>query len=145
MKLRKLASRWIPHELTKTQKRKRVEICQKNLAKFKEGKWRLCDVITGDELWIYHRKIEKKAINGCWVNEGEMPKTVVKRDRFEPKSMFCVFFKTTGPVLIHCVDRGKTIDHKYYVEKKNHFAKWTKRDIPTWYKNGLNDANLSFS
>jgi len=38
LKLRKLASRWIPHELTKTQKRKRVEICQKNLAQFKEGK-----------------------------------------------------------------------------------------------------------
>lgn len=35
--------------------------------------------------------------------------------------------------------------HKYYVERKSHFAKWTKRDIPTWYKNGLNNANLSFS
>lgn len=24
--------------------------------------------------------------------------------------------------------------HKYYIEKKNSFAKWTKREIPEWYK-----------
>lgn len=23
--------------------------------------------------------------------------------------------------------------HKYYIEKKNHFAKWTKREVPYWY------------
>jgi len=34
--------------------------------------------------------------------------------------------------------------HKYYIEKKNHFAKWTKREVPLWYKNGINNANLHF-
>ena len=29
--------------------------------------------------------------------------------------MVCIFFKTTGPVLIDVLDRGKTIDNKYYV------------------------------
>jgi hypothetical protein len=23
--------------------------------------------------------------------------------------------------------------HKYYIERKNHFAKWTKREVPNWY------------
>ena len=34
--------------------------------------------------------------------------------------------------------------HKYYIERKNHFAKWTKREIPIWYSQGLkvNNANL---
>ena len=27
-----------------------------------------------------------------------------------------IFFKSNGPVLIHCVDEGKTIDHNYYIE-----------------------------
>jgi hypothetical protein len=31
--------------------------------------------------------------------------------------------------------------HKYYVERKNHFAKWTKREVPLWYKEAMN-ANL---
>jgi hypothetical protein len=35
--------------------------------------------------------------------------------------------------------------HKYYIEKKNHFAKWTKREVPLWYLNGINNANLHFS
>ena len=36
--------------------------------------------------------------------------------------------------------------HKYYVEKKVRFAKWTKREIPLWYSNGINtnNANLQF-
>jgi hypothetical protein len=33
---------------------------------------------------------------------------------------------------------------KYYIEKKQHFAKWTKREIPSWFSEGLNKqyANL---
>ena len=33
---------------------------------------------------------------------------------------------------------------KYYIEKKHHFAKWTKREVPSWFSEGLNKqyANL---
>jgi hypothetical protein len=36
--------------------------------------------------------------------------------------------------------------HKYYIEKKVSFAKWTKREMPIWYQNGINknNANLQF-
>ncbi|CAF1548990.1 unnamed protein product [Didymodactylos carnosus] len=60
--LRKLASRWIPHELTDKNRNDRVQACRENLAKFKEGKWRLCDVITGDESWFYLRQIGHKSL-----------------------------------------------------------------------------------
>ena len=113
---RKLSSRWIPHNLTAEQKLKRLNICKQNLAMFEEGKWRLCDVITGDESWIYHRKIQKKAMNLTWVGEGETPGTVVTRNQFEPKSMICVLFKTTGPMLVDVLEKGKTIDHQYYLK-----------------------------
>jgi hypothetical protein len=32
--------------------------------------------------------------------------------------------------------------HQYYIHNKNHFAKWTKREIPEWYTEGLKHANL---
>jgi histone-lysine N-methyltransferase SETMAR len=32
----------------------------------------------------------------------------------EPYCLF--FFKSTGPVLIHSVERGQTIDHEYYID-----------------------------
>ncbi len=33
-----------------------------------------------------------------------------------PKNLFCMFFKSKGSVLIHCVDKGKAIDDNYYIE-----------------------------
>ncbi len=82
--LRKLASRWIPHFLTDYNRKERVEACIENLNKFKENKWRLCDVVTGDESWFYLRQIGYKSANSSWVGEGESPRTVVRRDRYEP-------------------------------------------------------------
>ena len=116
LNLSKRASRWIPHKLTDEQKLKRLTACQRNLDLVNSGKLRLCDIITGDESWIYHRKIEKRAMNSSWVAEGETPRTVVKRDRFEPKSMFAIFFKSTGALVVRCVNKGETVDNEFYIE-----------------------------
>ncbi|CAF4770838.1 unnamed protein product [Rotaria socialis] len=97
LKLKKITTRWIPSQFTDSQRAECVRICQENLAKFNQGTWRLCDVVTGDE--------------SC----GKTPPTVVRRSHFAPKTLYCIFFKTTGPVLIHHVERGQTIDHDYYI------------------------------
>ena len=57
-------------------------MCLENLAKFKDGTWRLCDVVTGDESWFYWRQVGKKQSNKSWVAEGEKARTVVKIGRF---------------------------------------------------------------
>ncbi len=33
--------------------------------------------------------------------------------------------------------------HKYYLEKKKHFARWTKREIPLWYSKVINTNNAN--
>ena len=71
----------------------RVRICQENLAMFEENKWYLYDVDTGDKSWFYHRQIGRKQSNAYWVAEGESPRTVVRQERFEPKTIFSIFFK----------------------------------------------------
>ena len=116
LKMRKVVSHWIAHRLTDEQKQKRLQIWRQNLEKFRNGTWRLCDIITGDETWIYHRQIGRKSSNSTWVGENESPRTIVRRNRYEPKTLFCLFFKSTGPALIHKVDKGKTIDHDYYID-----------------------------
>jgi hypothetical protein len=70
----------------------------------------------GDETWIYHRQIGRKSSNATWGDENEPPRTIVRQNRSEPRILFCLFFKSSGPVLIHKVDKGKTIDHNYYIE-----------------------------
>ncbi|CAF4930358.1 unnamed protein product [Rotaria socialis] len=51
-----------------------------------------------------------------WIGEGESPRTIVRRRKFERKNLFSIFFKSNAPVLIHAVDNDETIDHDYYIE-----------------------------
>jgi hypothetical protein len=76
---KKISSRWIPHELTEQNRRERFRICKHNLENFNSNKWKLCDVVTGDEYWFCQ----------SWVDEGENPKIVVRRQQNDPKTMFC--------------------------------------------------------
>ena len=114
LKLNKVSSRWVPHELTPEQKENRVKLCKENLAKFHSNSWRLCDIVTGDETWIYLRQVGRKQSNASWIGQGESPRTVVRRSQYEPKVLFSIFFKSTGPLLVHAVDKGIKIDRFYY-------------------------------
>jgi hypothetical protein len=40
-----MVARWVPHELTDEDRRKRVEDGLEKLMLFRECKWRLCDVV----------------------------------------------------------------------------------------------------
>jgi histone-lysine N-methyltransferase SETMAR len=115
LRVRKLASRWVPHELTTDQKQLRVKICRENLEKFRNNSWRLCDILTGDETWIYHRQIGRKASNACWVAEGQSPGTVVRRSQHEPKTLFSILFKSNGALVVHCLGKGDTMNRFYYI------------------------------
>lgn len=115
LQLKRMHSKWIPHHLTDNNKKKRLDFCKANLKQFEGAKWRICDIITGDESWVYYRKIGYRHSNSVWVKEGEYPEPIVRRGKFEPKSMISIFFKSTGPVLIDVLDKGKTIDANYYV------------------------------
>lgn len=117
LKRRSLASRWVPHQLTNLQRQKRVEACVHNLAKFTSNKWRLSEIVTGDETWVFWRQVGTKSSIRCWVGPGESPGTVVRQSRFEPKRMFTVFFKSTGYVFIDRMQVGETINARNYEEK----------------------------
>ncbi|CAF3200772.1 unnamed protein product [Rotaria sp. Silwood2] len=65
LNLKKVTARYISKDLTDFQRAERVRICQQNLAKFQEGTWRLCDVITGDESWFCHTQIGRKSSNAA--------------------------------------------------------------------------------
>ena len=47
LKMKKVTSCWIPHQLIHEQP---VKFCRKNLAKFQNGSCGLCDIITGNEM-----------------------------------------------------------------------------------------------
>ncbi|CAF4014420.1 unnamed protein product [Rotaria magnacalcarata] len=83
LQLRKITARYIPKHLTDFQRAERVRICEENLEKFEKRIWRLCDVVTGDESWFYHKQIGRKSTNAAWVAKGHPPPTVVRLSKFE--------------------------------------------------------------
>jgi hypothetical protein len=85
-----------------------------NLYKFVSGDWILSDIVTGHEGCFYHRKIESKQSSKVWLPKGEAPRTIVERRQLEKKTMFVVFFMTTGLLLIHYLVPGTSIDSVYY-------------------------------
>ena len=72
---------------------------------FREGKWRLCYVVTGDESWFFYRQIGRKQDNATWIGEDGHAKLVVRRGQFEPKIMVSVFFRSTGLVIFKKMER----------------------------------------
>ncbi|CAF4152894.1 unnamed protein product, partial [Rotaria sordida] len=46
LNLRKITARYVPKDLADFQRTERVRICKENLARFQQGTWRLCDIIT---------------------------------------------------------------------------------------------------
>ena len=53
LKLGKVVAPWVPHKLTDEDQRKRVEGCRKRFKLVREGRWRLCVVVTGNESWSF--------------------------------------------------------------------------------------------
>ncbi|CAF2517191.1 unnamed protein product [Rotaria sp. Silwood2] len=117
LKLRKITARCIPKDRTDLQRAERVRICKQNLEKFHQGTWRLCDIITGDDSWFYHKQVGRKVSNKAWVSIGDPPPTIVRGSRFASKTLFSIFFKSTGPMLTHRIERGQTVDHHYYINQ----------------------------
>ena len=83
---------------------------------FLKNNFPLFSEVFGGHPWIYHRQIHHKSKNASWLGECQSATPIVRRSKFEEKNSFSIFFKSNGPVLIHCVDEEKVVDHNYYIE-----------------------------
>ena len=68
-----------------------------------------------EESLFYHRQICRKQSNTSWVAESESPRLLVRKGRFEPKTIFSIFFKSNGVLHVSYLDKGKTIDQYSYL------------------------------
>ena len=116
LNLRKITARYVPKDLTDLQRAERVRICEETLGKIQQGTWRLCDIITGDESWFNHKQLGRKSSNAAWMRRGDPPPTVARQSKYAPKTLLVIFFKSNGPLLVHRLERGQTIDHQYYID-----------------------------
>ena len=78
--VKKICSRWIPHNLTIAQKKARVDWCKEMLKKFNRGASKdVYKIVTGDESWIYAYEPETKQQSTVQVFQDEPNPTKVVR------------------------------------------------------------------
>lgn len=118
LRVRKIVSRWVPHNLTQTQKEVRVEWCRDMIAKFEAGSSRrVYDIITGDETWIYQYDPETKRQSTVWLFQNEPTPTKVKRARSAGKILIASFFSLTGYLVSVPLRNQRSINAEWYVTK----------------------------
>jgi len=67
LKFSKVCSKWVPKELTEDHKRKRLDVCSRHLARYREeGDNFQQQIVTGDETWIHHYEPESKRQSMQW-------------------------------------------------------------------------------
>ena len=82
--VKKVCSRWISHNLTKSQKDARVDWCKQMLKKYNGGASKdVYKIVTGDESWIYAYEPETKQQSTVWVFQDESNKSCSRSKHFE--------------------------------------------------------------
>lgn len=113
--VKKISSRWIPHNLTNGQKKARVDWCKEMLQKYNHGASNaVYNICTGDESWIYAYEPETKQQSTVWVFQAEPNPTKVIRGRSTSKQMVACFFGITGHVATVELERRRTVNSEWY-------------------------------
>ena len=110
LSVRKLCSRWIPHNSTEAKKQARIKWSKEMLKKFNRGRLNLVyNIVTGDETWIYSYESESKQ-STIWVFQNEPKPTKVIHSRSAAKQMIACFFGYTGHVTTVALEDRRTIN-----------------------------------
>ena len=113
--VKKICSRWIPHNLSIAQKKARVDWSKEMLQKYDRGASKhVYDIVTGDESWIYAYEPESKQQSTVWVFQDEPNPTKVARARSTSKQMIACFFGKTGHVAIVPLEQRRTVNSEWY-------------------------------
>jgi histone-lysine N-methyltransferase SETMAR len=99
--------------LTAEQARRRVKFCHKLLQLPKDRRF-IKRIVTCDEKWNYinNRDLQKK-----WLDKGQLPVPVAKREGFEEKVLLCVWWNYEGLIYYELVPDGRTINAEVYSQQ----------------------------
>ncbi len=91
LKLRKIASRFIPKILTDNQKQRHVDATQRNLQRLEDEPLLLRRVVTGDESWVHCYQPNLKQQDMAWVSRQDPRPVKALRARSVKKVMLTTF------------------------------------------------------
>jgi len=95
----------VPHALTATQLRARVDICSSNLLRCRDRSF-LHSIIAQDEQWVTYDNPDHKLF---WLPAEEEPPERAVRDLHSHKTMTSFWFCSSGPVFWELLPKGTTV------------------------------------
>jgi len=108
-KIRK-AGTWVPHELSESNKKQRIDICHSLLMR-QQKKSFLWNIVTGDEKWIYYEHPTPKR---AWVDRGTPSTSTPKRDVHAKKVMLSIWWDIKGVLYYELLEPSETITGDRY-------------------------------
>jgi len=125
---RRIAARWVPHDLSEEQKCRRVEITQQLLDGFREeGNRFLQKVVAIDETWIWDFEPELKSQSSEWRGKGSPRPKKFKRAQSNVKQMMIFAYDCKDVIMTDRVPSGTTVTAVYCC----HFLQKLRRKMHT--------------
>jgi histone-lysine N-methyltransferase SETMAR len=111
-KVKKL-DKWVPHELTDSQKLRRLEVCSSLMVRNNKEPF-LERIITCDEKWILY---DNRKRSGQWLNAGEAPRHAPKPPLHPKKVMVTVWWSAKGIIHYSFLQPGQSITAESYCQQ----------------------------
>ncbi|KFM70806.1 Mariner Mos1 transposase, partial [Stegodyphus mimosarum] len=121
LSMRKIASRWVPHQLTEMQKWLRYDAARTHLERYeREGDAFLRRIITLDETWARLYQPELKRQSNEWRHHGSPRRSKFRQNPSNVKVMVILVYDCDGVILTHTVPPQQTVTAQYYCSFLEH-------------------------
>jgi hypothetical protein len=118
---RKIAARWVPHEITEVQQWHLYGIAQDMLNRYqREGDDFLGRIITTDETWARSYEPQLKRQSSEWKHPGSPRPKKVRPAQGGVKVMFIVAYDIHGVILYHAAPKRHRVNAAYYCNFLKH-------------------------
>ena len=136
--MKKVSARWVPRMLTVDQKRCRHRTCHQLLREFQENPEDFMDrIVTQDETWVHHYDPETKRQSMQWKHTDSPTPLKFKVASSSKKVMASVFWDREGVLMIDYLEKGSTINGKYYSDELHRLREEIKKKRRGKLRNGV--------
>ena len=118
--------REVPHDLTEIQAKRRMETCRKLLENPRDDRF-IRQIVTSDEKWIYFSNPDKQ---NQWLDAGQAPEPVPKRERFSQKALLCVWWNFEGVIHFELIPNSISVDADLYCAQLDRMYQKLKLKYP---------------
>ena len=124
--MRKIASRWVPHDLTEMEKWLRYDAARNYLESYEnEGEAFLRRNITLDEKWAKSYEPQMKCQSNEWCHFGSPRTSKVRQNPSNVKVVVILVYDCDGVILTYTVPRLQTVNAQYYCSFLEHILQPT--------------------